>query len=165
MSRLDSFIRRVTAQRDCLNRTAELLHGREGVILELGLGNGRTFDHLRELFPDKEIFVFERKVAAHPDCLPDDRHLILGEIRETLPGALTRLGPTVLLVHADVGSGNPEVDRQFAGFLTNVLSPCLLPGAMVLSDQDLRPDHWDEVELPPGTRPRRYFMYRTRAFD
>ena len=49
MSRLDSFIRRVTAQRDCLNRVAEIIEYHEGLILEMGLGNGRTYDHLREL--------------------------------------------------------------------------------------------------------------------
>ena len=50
MSRLDSFIRRLEAQRACLNRAAELIGDLEGVVLELGLGNGRTYDHLRELF-------------------------------------------------------------------------------------------------------------------
>ena len=57
MSRLESFIRRVTAQRDCLNMAKELVVDVPGPILELGLGNGRTYDHLRELFPDREIFM------------------------------------------------------------------------------------------------------------
>ena len=117
VSRLDSFIRRVTAQRDCLNRVAEMIDGRTGLILELGLGNGRTYDHLRELFPTQEIFVFERKVAAHPECVPDAAHLIVGDIRKTLPATLTKLGPEVLFAHADLGSGNPEIDDALAEFV------------------------------------------------
>ncbi len=46
MSRLDSFIRRLEAQRTVLNWAAKAIEGREGLVLELGLGNGRTFDHL-----------------------------------------------------------------------------------------------------------------------
>ena len=42
MSRLDSFIRRMSAQRDCLNHVADLLADVEGPVMELGLGNGRT---------------------------------------------------------------------------------------------------------------------------
>ena len=87
MSRLDSFIRRLEAQRACLNRAAELIRGIDGIVLELGLGNGRTYDHLRELFPDRDIYVCERRVAAHPDCVPPPERLILGDMRETLPAA------------------------------------------------------------------------------
>ena len=58
MSRLDSVIRRLCAQRDCLEAALETISGRPGHILEFGLGNGRTFDHLRQLAGDREIFVF-----------------------------------------------------------------------------------------------------------
>ena len=60
MSRLDSFIRRLQAQRACLNEAVAQIRGVEGFVLELGLGNGRTFDHLREICPDREIYVFDR---------------------------------------------------------------------------------------------------------
>ena len=69
MSRLDSFIARMQAQRDCLNFLKPAVDRLEGPILEVGLGNGRTYDHLRDLFPGRDIYVFERKVAAHPDGL------------------------------------------------------------------------------------------------
>ena len=67
MSRLDSFIRRLEAQRACLDRAAALVAGLAGPVLELGLGNGRTYDHLRALLPGRDIFVFERAVSAHPE--------------------------------------------------------------------------------------------------
>ena len=74
MSRLDSFIRRLKAQRACLTHAAQAIGNDEGTVLELGLGNGRTYDHLRECLPERDIFVFEREVRAHPDCIPDTDH-------------------------------------------------------------------------------------------
>ena len=47
MSRLDSFIARMQAQRDCLNYLKPVIAAVPGPILEVGLGNGRTYDHLR----------------------------------------------------------------------------------------------------------------------
>ncbi len=110
MSRLDINIRRLEAQRACLNRVAEQIRDLPGPVLELGLGNGRTYDHLRELLPEREIFVFERDVAAHPDCIPDDDHLYRGDFQDTLPGAAERFAGQVALVHADIGSANLERD-------------------------------------------------------
>ena len=88
MSRLDSAIRRLQAQRSCLDDAARRIAGLPGIVFELGLGNGRTYDHLREVLPDREIYVFERRVAAHPDCVPPDDKLFLGNVEETLPGVL-----------------------------------------------------------------------------
>ena len=87
MSRLDSAIRRLQAQRACLDTAAGMITGMPGVVLELGLGNGRTFDHLRSRLPERDIYVFDRQVAAHPDCIPRDDHLFLGDLAETLPRA------------------------------------------------------------------------------
>ena len=106
MSRLDSFIRRLEAQRACLEYAAGQIRDLPGPVLELGLGNGRTYDHLRELLPEREIFVFERAVNAHPDCIPDPAHLILGEVRATLPQARPRLPGPAALAHLDIGTGD-----------------------------------------------------------
>src|SRR5579884_48990 len=101
MSRLDSFIRRLEAQRACLEAAARLIDGIDGAVLELGLGNGRTYDHLRQLFPGRDIYVCDRRVAAHPDCIPPADRLLLGDMRETLPAAAARLGGRVALAHLD----------------------------------------------------------------
>ena len=87
MSRLDSFIRRLQAQQACLELAIARIAELPGPVLELGLGNGRTYDHLRELLPGREIFVFEREVRAHPADRPDRHHLFLGDFRETLASA------------------------------------------------------------------------------
>jgi hypothetical protein len=73
VSRLDSFIRRMQAQRDCLNVAAALIADVPGAVFDLGLGNGRTFDYLREILPDREIFVFDRVVNANPKSRPTTR--------------------------------------------------------------------------------------------
>ena len=49
------------AQRDCLNFLKPAVDALSGPILEVGLGNGRTYDDLRDLFR-RDIYVFERKV-------------------------------------------------------------------------------------------------------
>ncbi len=162
MSRLDSVIRRLEAQRACLNLAAEEIRDLPGPVLELGLGNGRTYDHLREILPDREIFVFERKVAADPDCVPDAGHLLLGDIHETLPAAVTRFGPSVALVHSDMGTGDAESNRQLAGFLAARLPGLLRPGGVVISDQDMRLEGCAALPLPEGVKPGRYFISRLR---
>lgn len=160
MSRLDSFIRRMMAQRECLDAAARLIDDVPGAILELGLGNGRTYDHMRTLFPGREIYVFDRQVAAHPDCIPDDDHMFLGEVIDRLPDAAARLGKTVALVHSDIGSGRPETDAILFGQLVPLLGDLVCPGGLVLSDQKLPADHWQSLPLPDGVAAERYFMYR-----
>ena len=79
MSRLDSMLRRLAAQRDGLNWAAEKLAGVPGDALDLGLGNGRTYDHLREILPDRRIWVIDRVLQCHPSCEPPAADLLLGE--------------------------------------------------------------------------------------
>lgn len=163
MSRLDSFIRRLEAQRACLDAAARAIAGLPGPVFELGLGNGRTFDHLRETCPDREIFVFERRVAAHPDCVPDADHLFLGDLKESLPAAESRFAGQVALVHVDIGSGDQAATREIAGFIAGRLPRFLRPGAMVASDQCLDGAGLPAAALPPGVEPGRYFLYRAKG--
>ncbi len=163
MSRLDSVIRRLEAQRACLDRAHELLAGTPGPVFELGLGNGRTYDHLRERFAGREIFVFERKISAHPDCIPDDDHLFFGDVLESLPEVTPRFGGRVALVHADIGSGVQEENRKLAARISALLPPLLAPGALVVSDQRMTLPDAEALDLPHGIAPGRYHMLRTPA--
>ncbi|GLQ05003.1 class I SAM-dependent methyltransferase [Sneathiella chinensis] len=160
MSRLDSFIRRVTAQRDCLNRAAELLAGTNGVVLELGLGNGRTYDHLRSLFGAGDIYVFDRHVKAHPDCIPDDEHMIIGDFLETLPQAGKALPAPAKLAHCDIGSGDKAASVMLAEKLGRILPPLLGSGSLIVSDQPFVVSGWEAVSLPDGVQEGRYHIYR-----
>ncbi len=160
MSRLDAFIRRLTAQRACLELAAEILAGLPGPVLEIGLGNGRTYDHLRTLFSERDIYVFERKVAAHPSCTPDWRYLILGDIHDTITNSIGRIGAPAALAHADIGSGDKAADRATGAFLGRVLAPLMAPGGLVIGDQVMDLAGAEQLALPDGVEPGRYFMYR-----
>lgn len=160
MSRLDSFIRRLEAQRACLDAAAKMIRELDGPVFELGLGNGRTFDHLREILPGRGIYVFERRVAAHPDCVPDGDHLFVGEIRETLPAALPGFEGRVVLIHCDIGTGDRQANAEIAAFLAGYLERFLQPGGVLIADQPMTLEHADRLALPEGVKPGRYFMYR-----
>ena len=160
MSRLDSFIRRLEAQRACLDHAADLIGSRDGVVLELGLGNGRTYDHIRGLFPGRDIYVCERRVAAHPDCVPPADRLILGDMRETLPAARAWLGERVALAHFDVGTGDAAANIELAAVLAPLIAPLLCDGGVLVSDPPVvRPD-LVPLPLPNGVADGRYHLYR-----
>ncbi len=162
MSRLDSFIRRLEAQRACIDAAAEMIATLEGPVFELGLGKGRTYDHLRERHEGREIFVFERQLAAHPACIPDSEHLFLGDIHETLPAALARFERRVALIHSDIGTGDAEQNSGIAAFLSGYLAKFLRPGGLIISDQPMTLTAADTLPLPAGVKPGRYFIYRRR---
>ena len=161
MSRLDSVIRRLQAQRDCVNAAAAIIADLPGPILDLGLGNGRTYDHIRDLIPQREIYAFDRQVRAHPNCIPDPAHLFLGDVHDSLPEAARRLGRTAALAHVDLGSGRADVDAPLAAYVGAALAQLVRPGGLVLSDQPLPADGWSAVPLPDSVPAGRYFMYRS----
>lgn len=160
MSRLDINIRRLMAQRACLDLMARRVGNIPGPIFELGLGNGRTYDHLRTRLPGREIFVFDREVAAHPDCIPDAAHMILGDLRETLPAAVARFEGTVALVHADIGSADPARDARLAGAVAACLPALLAPGGLIAADRDVGFAGAEPLPLPDGYPEDVYFLYR-----
>src|SRR5213592_4910098 len=133
MSRLDSFIARMQAQRDCLNFLKSAVDRVSGPILEVGLGNGRTYDHLRDLFPGRDIYVFERTVAAHPECIPPEDKLFLGEARESIPRAAKRLGAIAALIHTDLGTGDHAANTAMGKWLAPALDTLAGRGGYVLA--------------------------------
>ena len=160
MSRLDSFIRRLEAQRDCLRWACSLIAHLEGPIFELGFGNGRTYDYLHTLLPRREIFVFDRRAPTDPDCAPNHEYLILGELQDTLPAAIVRFGRTSPLVHCDLGSGDIEVDKRLAEFTSSQIGGLLRSGGLAISDQEITLSHAESLPLPDSVRAGRYFIQR-----
>ncbi len=159
MSRLDSFIRRLEPQRVCLDLAARLIRDLEGDVLELGLGNGRTYDHLRQLFPDRKIYVCERSIAAHPDCVPPAGLLLLGDMRDTLRCA-RMLTDRVVLAHLDPGTGDLAASHALAAELTPLITPLLRPGGILVSEPAIAGDGLSPIALPAGVLPGRYHLYR-----
>jgi len=163
MSRLDSFIRRLEAQRACLDHAAGLIADLPGPVLELGLGNGRTYDHLRERLPGRDIFVFERSVAAHPECVPPPERLILGDMRETLRRVRDRFAGQAALAHLDAATGDVAASLALAAELAPLIAPLLRHGGGVLISEpplDLPAADWTALPLPAGIEPGRYHLYR-----
>lgn len=160
MSRLDLFIDRMVSQRACLNHAAALVREMTGPVFELGLGNGRTYHHMCSILPPRDIYVFERAVASHPDSTPAEDRVVLGDVFETLPEALQRFGPTARLIHADLGGHNAEKNDIFARKISPVIAPLLAPGGLMVSSDRMYFDDLTEIALPDGAVPGRCFIYQ-----
>jgi len=160
MSRLDSFIRRVSAQRDVLNHICGLVSPHEGPVLELGLGNGRTYDHLRERLPGRRIIAFDRALGAHGSSRPPERDLVLGEIRET---AQAYRGIGAALVHADIETAYADIDAETALWLAALMPALLAEGGLAASGLALVNRELEPLSLPETVPAERYFIYRRRS--
>jgi hypothetical protein len=164
MSRLDAVIGRLNAQRSCLNVAVSMIADTPGVILELGLGNGRTFDHLRSSFPKRNIYVFDREVASHPDCRPAEDRLFLGPMAETLVIATKQLGASAALIHADIGFGDAAATERNVAAIGPLLPDLLCEGGVVFCDQSLdRIAALRPISLPADIPANRYFGYEKPA--
>lgn len=163
MSRLDSFIRRLEAQRRCLDLAAREIGHLPGSVFELGLGHGRTYDHLRTILPDRDVFVFERLVDPEAVLRPPSQRLVLGDIHETLPVAADRFAGLVALIHADIGTGDRAHNARIAAFVRGLLPRLLVPGGLVVADQEMRFTGAQLLDPPDGVEPGRYNLYRAPA--
>lgn len=157
MSRLESFIRRMTAQRIVLDAVCLDIAGMQGPVFELGLGNGRTYDHLRERLPGRRIIAFDRALAAHPSSVPPEGDLVIGEIRHT---AARFAGIGAALVHADIGTGIEELDLKTRQWLPGLAVSLLQPGGIAVSGLPLGHAALTPLPLCEGVQPGRYFIYR-----
>jgi trans-aconitate methyltransferase len=158
MSRLDGFINRMVAQRDILNHVArDLGLPPEGPVMEVGLGNGRTYSHLRELFPDRRIVAFDRAMNAHSSSAPDDADFIAGEIDET---GRQFAGSGAALVHADIGTGYPDKDAVTLTWLPDMAVAMLRSGGFAVSGLPLVHAQLEELPRLPTVSEGRYYTYR-----
>lgn len=157
MSRLDSMLRRLTAQRDGLNWAAGQIAGMPGDVLDMGLGNGRTYDHLREILPDRRIWVMDRVLKCHPSCIPPEEDFLQGEAEDTL-AELARRGVRIVLAHYDFGRGIKEEDVAEAARLSPLIAEVMTPGGLIVSGQPLV--GFEEVQGPGHIAPGRYYFYR-----
>jgi hypothetical protein len=166
MTRLDRFIARMQAQRVLLNEVCERLNKTvddfPGPVIELGLGNGRTFDHLRAKLKGRRIVVFEREVTAHPDSTPPADDLLVGDITVTGPAFAQRNGATAVLVHADLGNGRAEYDRKLQAWMPEVVRALTRPDGLVITSTELSHAALIEQPLPEAVVGGKYFVYRRR---
>ena len=159
LTRLEQLLFRLDAQRVCLEWAFREIEGLPGIVFEMGLGHGRTYDHLRMHLPEREIYVLDREVDCFADCTPPDDRLLLGEIGETLAAASTRFGRQVVLAHADMGSYDDAHNIAMSAKLRRYLPAVLSARAIVLSDLPLELAGTRPIPLPAGAREGRYFLY------
>lgn len=157
MSRLDSMLRRFTAQRDGLNWAAKDIAGVAGDVVDLGLGNGRTYDHLREVLPERRIWVIDRTLQCHPSCIPPEEDFLQGEA-EPMLARLAEEGHRMALAHYDFGSGIKADDVAEAARLSPMIARVMVPGALLVSGQPLV--GFEQIAGPDTIAPDRYLFYR-----
>lgn len=158
MSRLDSMLRRLTAQRDGLNWAAAQIETLSGEVLDMGLGNGRTYDHLREVLPGRRIWVMDRVLQCHPSCTPPEADFLMGEAEPMLE-KLASLGTPIVLAHYDFGMGIKAEDVAEAARLSPLIARVMTPGGLIISGQPLL--GFTEIKGPDSIPPERYLFYRT----
>ena len=158
MSRLDSVLRRLAAQRDGLNWAAEALRDTPGDALDLGLGNGRTYDHMREVLPERRIWVIDRVLQCHPSCTPPADLFLQGEA-EPMLRKLAQTGAPVVLAHYDFGFGIKAKDVAEAARLSPLIAEVMQPGGLIVSGQPLV--GFQHIAGPDSIAPDRYLFYRT----
>lgn len=163
MSRLDSFIARLKAQKLLLEMAAlEVRRAGErlpGPVIELGLGNGRTYDHLRQILPDRRIVAFDRSLSANPMSTPPTDDLILGDIRTTGPAFAERFGSVAALLHADLGNGVADDDVALQSWLPPLVVRLVRQGALVITSTPLMHPNLADRALTPDVPEGRYYAY------
>ncbi|MBB3914721.1 class I SAM-dependent methyltransferase [Rhizobium fabae] len=159
MSRLDSFIRRLTAQRDILNSITDLVAEIEGPVLEFGLGNGRTYDHLREIFPGRRIVAFDWEVRSYSASTPEAQDMVTGNIRES---GQAFVGIGAALAHADIGTGHDEIDAVTLTWLPQLMAGVLARNGIAVCGLPLEHAELVALPLPEGIKEGRYFLYQRK---
>ncbi|WP_170333009.1 class I SAM-dependent methyltransferase [Ruegeria arenilitoris] len=157
MSRLDSMLRRLTAQRDGLNWAVAQISEMEGDVLDMGLGNGRTYDHLREILPERRIWVMDRVLQCHPSSTPPAEDFLQGEAEPMLE-KLAAGGARIVLAHYDFGRGIKAEDVTEAARLSLMIAQVMRPGGLLISGQPLV--GFEQISGPDTIAPDRYLFYR-----
>lgn len=157
MSRLDSMLRRLAAQRDGLNWAAAQIAEIEGDVLDMGLGNGRTYDHLREVLPNRRIWVMDRVLQCHPSCVPPAQDFLEGEAEPMLE-RLSNEGARIALAHYDFGMGIKSDDVAEAARLSPMITAVMKRGGLLISGQPLV--GFEQIAGPETIARDRYLFYR-----
>ena len=159
MSRLEDLISRFTAQKTHLDRAFSICHSQPGLALEVGLGSGRTFDHLRENLPDHQLFAFDYRVETHPGCEPSESQQVLGDISKTLPKFANDHTNQAILIHLDIGTKKYKDDiERYKKFIPSVFS-MLMKGGVLVSDRPVEHSHLKPLPDLKDQGSWKYFSY------
>lgn len=128
--------RRISAQIDGLNWALAQVKDTPGDTLELGLGNGRTYDHLREYGDGRRIWVVDRQLNCHHTCVPPQEDYLEGEA-DAMMQRLHQNGHRIALAHYELGIGVRPKDEEEAARLSPFLVQLMVPGGIIVSQQPI----------------------------
>ncbi len=163
MSRLDRFIARMQAQRALLNQVCSELNtdvALPGPFVELGLGNARTYDHVRERLTGRRIIVFDRSSDPKHGVIPPPADFCVGDIRETVRTYVEAGGAPAAVVHADLGDGSAAYNAELQSWLPDTCCLLLQPKGLVLSSTQLHDRRLRQLDVTADAKAGFYFSYR-----
>ena len=164
-SRLDSFIRRLEAQRACLDWAVGAIAACRAPSSSSASATGAPMTICaRAAMARARSSPSTARWPPTPRCIPDAAHLVLGDFRDTLPAFAAAPCRTDRARACRYRLRRRGGDAELARWLGPQLAPLLATGRVVLSDQPLdaadAPGAW---RCPTACRRDRYFIYRTRA--
>ena len=160
MSRLEDLTHRFLTQQAALNRAVDMIEGLDGIVVELGLGKGRSFDHLRERLPNRDIYVFDHELSCEPEFAPPPAFWMFGEITSTLPAFCRRFAGQAILVHSDIGTRERADALPLVTFVTEHLGRLLKKDGIVASDRPMAELTWEALPALREMEQFPYYMYR-----
>ncbi|MGE0283504.1 MAG: class I SAM-dependent methyltransferase [Rhizobiaceae bacterium] len=160
LSRLERTLFRLQAQHACLAWAFAEIADRSGPVLELGLGRGRTFEHMRSHLPEREIYVFGRGNWAYDEYQPDPDYLTLGEISETFPPFAARMQGRFVLANSDIEYFDETMSRKNAALAARLLPSVVAPGGIIMSDLMLDLPDFEAIPLSGKAPQTAYHLYR-----
>ena len=127
---------------------------------ELGLGNGRTYDHLRTRLPDWRVVVFERNPQPNEKSWPPECDLYVGDIQHTATMFAADHGPCASLVHADLGDGSETYNEELQQWLPGVCHALAAGDGWVISSTPLAHRKLELFEWTDLGKLSHYSVYR-----
>lgn len=143
------------SQRASLERASALITQLPGPALQIGWGDGVAYDHLHEILRRRELFVFDRTIAAPAEAPPAAEQRILGDPAETLPQAWERWRREAALAYL-----NFPAPARIAAEWAPLVAPLLRPGAVVIAETAIELPGWEVVAAPESARDAREHLYR-----
>ena len=134
MSRLDSFIFRMTAQREILNHIGGRVKGWMGRSSSSVLATAAPSIICVNAFRIEGSSSFDRAVGAHKTSTPEPENMVVGEIRETAK----IIGINAALAHVDIGTGYDEKDAITLTWLPQLMAGACARTAIAVSGLELR---------------------------
>ena len=104
--------------------------------------------------------MFERKIAAHPDCIPHPAFQFVGDFMDSIPRAIKQLGRSAALAHLDIGTGEKNTSLALAKNIAPFIEKLLCVNAIVVSDQEVERWRSYKLQLPGGISENRIHLYR-----